>query len=90
MSPFLKGFLITFIIQIAILSIVSLAFVVGGPDANPVRALIAFLGMGILMLFNLIGIKSLLGIFTSIFIIICLISGCVGWINNYLFYFKYK
>jgi len=67
MSPFAKGFIVAFLVQVAILAILAMAFFSGGTEANPVRALIALAGMAVLMVLGLIGIKSVGATATSVF-----------------------
>jgi hypothetical protein len=79
MPPFLKGFAITLLIQMSVLAILAIGFFAGGSQANPLRALIAFLGIAVFALCASIGIKSAQGVAALIFAVVCSISLVSGW-----------
>ena len=80
MPPFFKAFIVTVLIQLAILGIIAVAFFGGGPEANPLRALIALVGMVFIGFVGVLGIKSTTGIVAFVLTGVVIVGVLFGWL----------
>lgn len=80
LTQFKKNFLIAIIIQIDLLAIVLICLFAGGNQTNALRAIIAFFGLAIGGILNLLGFKSAMQILFGIVFLIVMNSLLIGWV----------
>jgi hypothetical protein len=80
MSPFLKGFSIALVSQTGLLAVIAIAFFSGGPAANPIRGMIAFLGIALTRELQKLGIediRQMILLLISVILVLSVVSGFI-------------